>query len=536
MSSFIGGRSGNRGRCAQPCRLSYDGAYPLSLKDLCVIDMIPKLCRAGISSFKIEGRMKSSAYVYGVTSIYRKYIDLYHSGAPYKVEEADMENLLSLYTRSGNCSGYYECHNSREMITPKSPSYRSSDDAVAGRELTAFPSIPVNIRCTLRAGAGTVIEVYNDEYRIKTDTGIIPESAVKCELTAASVSKQLAKSGGTCFKVEKTDVDCEDGLFLPNGSLNEIRRRGLDELRRIMLDKMHRSGAGSCRADNDLSYVKEILKCGTPEVRVSILSEEQLKAVCKSGADAVVIPMTLFASCAVRYLEKLKGRKIYISLPFVIREEERSNSSESVSGFVSDAINRYDIKGFYISNFESLAILNELAYTGEIVSDIFLYAYNRQAYDQLTGSGVTLTTVPVELNERELIGRNIIGEELIIYGRMPMMVSANCIRNTKTGCRRDKNGHGMYLQDRKGEHLFVRCNCSECTNVIYNSVPLYIADEDKLFDRLKPSSVRISFTDEDENMSAHILETYLMNRRVNGSIPDKLTNRYTKGHIKRGVD
>ena len=275
---------------------------------------------------------------------------------------------------------------------------------------------------------------------------------------------------------------------------------------------------------------------GSCELRVSILSEAQLKAVCGSGADAVIIPMTLFMSCFDRYSAKLKDMKIYIALPFVIREEERINNSASVAGFVSDVVNRYDIKGFYISNFESLAILNELAYTGEIISDIFLYAYNRQAYDYLTGSGVTVTTVPVELNEHELTGRNIAGEELIIYGRMPMMVSANCIINTQTGCRRDKGGHGLYLKDRKGEHLFVRCGCSECTNVIYNSVPLFIADEDKLFERLKPSSVRISFTDEDENMSAHILETYIMNRRADGSIPVKLTERYTRGHIRRGVD
>ena len=171
-----------------------------------------------------------------------------------------------------------------------------------------------------------------------------------------------------------------------------------------------------------------------------------------------------------------------------------------------------------------------------LISDFFVYAYNRYAHEYITKLGITKTTVPVELNERELIRRNIRNEELIIYGRMPMMVSANCIRNTKSGCRREKGGHSLYITDRKGEKLFVRCNCSECTNVIYNSVPLMIADEEKLFERIRPSSVRISLTDESEDTAENIISTYIANRRADGFMPGKLTDRYTKGHIKRGVD
>ena len=538
MSSFIGGRSGNRGRCAQPCRLSYDGKYPLSLKDLCVIEMLPKLCEAGISSLKIEGRMKSSAYVYGVTSIYRKYIDLYYSKAPYRVDPADLDKLLSLYTRSGNCKGYYSCHNSRNMITPDSPSYISNDEAVAESDSTSIPSIPVNIRCTVKAGKSAIIEVFNDFYSTVTDTGIIPAKSVNCELTEGSISKQLAKCGGTCFKVGNIYVDCDPGLFLPNGSLNEIRRRGLDDLRQTILKDHHRIYNGNESEAGKISDVSEhnAQRSEEPEVRVSVVSSEQLKAVCDSDASAVIIPMSLFIDCFEKNVSKFTAKKIYIALPYVVREEENINNSTFIAEFISDVIQKYDIAGFYVSNFESLAILNELSYEGEIISDIFLYAYNRYAYLYVKDCGVTQTTVPVELNERELIARNISAEELIIYGRLPMMITANCIMNTQNGCRREKNGHSMYLKDRKGEHLFVRCNCSECTNVIYNSVPICIADEEKLFDRIMPSSVRLSFTDEDKEKTAYILDTYLRNKKMNGSVPFKLTDRYTKGHIKRGVD
>ncbi len=538
MSSFIGERSGNRGRCAQPCRLSYDGKYPLSLKDLCVIEMIPKLCEAGISSFKIEGRMKSSSYVYGVTSIYRKYIDLYYSKEPYKVDPDDLDKLLSLYTRSGNCKGYYSCHNSRNMITPDSPSYVSNDEAVTGADIASMPRIPVDVRCTVKAGKSAVIEVYNRSYSTVTHTGIIPEQAVNCELTEGSISKQLSKSGGTCFAIENIDVDVDPGLFLSNGSLNEIRRRGLDDLRQTMLKAYHRSCDGNEACVDTISNVPKDneRRVTEPEVRVSILTEEQLKAVCNTDAGAVIIPMSLFIECFERYAAKITGKKIYIALPYAVREEDTINNSTFIADFISNVTDKYDIEGFYVSNFESLAILSELSYKGEIISDIFLYTYNRHAYSYVKDSGVTHTTVPVELNERELIARGISAEELIIYGRLPMMITANCIMNTQNGCRRDKNGHSLYLKDRKGEQLFVRCNCSECTNVIYNSVPLCIADEEKLFNRIRPLSVRICLTDEDKHKSAYIVDTYLGNKEKNGSVPFKLTDRYTKGHIKRGVD
>ena len=132
MSGLIGYRSGNRGRCAQPCRLPYQKKeeYPLSLKDMCTIELLPKLIEAGIDSFKIEGRMKKPEYAAGVTAIYRKYIDLYYEkGADaYCVEKKDLEHLSALYIRSQIQEGYYFKHNGADMVTLKSPAYNGSDE------------------------------------------------------------------------------------------------------------------------------------------------------------------------------------------------------------------------------------------------------------------------------------------------------------------------------------------------------------------------------------------------------------------------
>ena len=537
LSSMIGGRSGNRGRCAQPCRLMYDGTYPLSLKDLCTIDMIPELIGAGISSFKIEGRMKNSGYVYGVTSIYRKYLDMFYQRGTVDVSDEDKKRLLSLYTRSGNCDGYYKCHNGRHMITPISPSYMSNTDEEGNATKLDIPTTSVTISCSIKRGSHATIKVADSKLSVVTKTPIIADEAMNRSLTVESVAKQLVKSGGTGFNVTDTFIDLDDGLFLPNGSLNEIRRSGLEAFKESILKQYQRDADQSLRHQppgGELSSGSSGIVT-SPRVHASVLSKQQLEAVLESEVDSVIIPMALFKELCKDGKFDHEGKSLYIALPYVVREEKSGYDRNIILEFVQKYTIRYDIAGYYVSNLESVSILKECGYSGSITSDIFIYAYNRRSCEELYGYGVSTTTVPVELNERELYRRTITGEELIIYGRIPVMVSANCIFRTENGCSKTK-GHMMYLSDRKNEKLFVFCDCNGCVNIIYNSVRHSICDEDKLFLRLAPSSVRLCFTDEDANETAKVLDMYLKNRKFNGSAPVKLCSAYTKGHLKRGVD
>lgn len=536
LSSFIGGRSGNRGRCAQPCRLKYDDSYPLSLKDLCTIDMIPELIEAGISSFKIEGRMKSSGYVYGVTSIYRKYIDMYYDSVKYTVDEDDRRKLLSLYTRSGNCNGYYKCHNGKHMITPQSPAYESSDDTAGSKEITQIPTIPVNICCELRADKPAVISVYNDKYNIIIETGIIPEQARQNGTSYDEVKLQLSRCGGTEFAADDISISMDDGIFVPKSGLNSIRRTGLGAFRQEIVSAYHRQ-YGEKNSDQKI-YPEETdhISSLSPAVNVSVLSEKQLKAALSTKADGIVIPMGLFMDVCMGGSYDFRGKRIFVSLPYVVREENGRNSCEEITGFIRRVTADHDITGFYVSNLESVAIIKNTGYKGMITGDIYIYAYNRYAYDQIKKFGVTKTSVPAELNIRELSDRGITGEELVIYGRSPVMVSANCIYNTENGCQKAVPGHSLYLTDRKGEKLFVYCDCSVCTNVIYNSAILSISDEKGLFEMIRPSSVRLAFTDEDPSEIRRITDLYMEKRQKSGYTAEKLIERYTKGHIRRGVD
>lgn len=534
LSSFIGGRSGNRGRCAQPCRLPYDGKYPLSLKDLCTIDLIPELCDAGISSFKIEGRMKNSSYVYGVTSIYRKYIDLYADGGTYAVDPDDRARLISYYTRSGNCKGYYHVHNDRSMITPDSPAYATSQEEADIRDITCIPERSVNMKCTIRRDCPVSVEVFDNDHHINVVTDIIPEPSRNQSLTREGAAKQLLRSGNTGFKICDIDLILDDGLFLANGALNSVRRRGLDDFKQKLLSDRVRNGVPKVLEDMPQQYPKDPGTDETqthPLIKVSVTRKDQLDAAVLTDADVVIIPFALFESVTSHERFDPEGKRIYIRLPYVIRDEGRSNSPANIKKLISRWSKEYDIDGYYVSDHESLNILKEYGRDKEIIGDIHLYVFNRAAHELYRNSGVTNTTVPVELNERELSKRGITSEELIVYGKYPVMISANCVYNTKYGCKPSKGGHDISLTDRKGQKLFVHCDCSSCTNVIYNSATLCITDEAALIKRLRPKALRFDFTDESPRQLSDIMSKYHENASGAVLIPE-----YTRGHIKRGVD
>ncbi len=534
LSSFIGGRSGNRGRCAGPCRLMYDGKYPLSLKDMCTLKMIPELIDAGISSFKIEGRMKSADYVYNVTSIYRKYIDSYHKSGKADIVPEDLTKLISCYTRSGNCEGYYHKHNGKDMITIDSPSYETTPSEDKNSDITAIPAADVSVRCSIKKDQKISITASDDRFEEMTETCIIPEIARGTGLEKGEVILQLKKSGGTGLNVSKVDLDLDEGLFLAKSQLNSVRREGLaafkDKILAAHKRQMPEKKAALYVANEEARIIETL-----PAVNVSILDENQFDVLLKSAADGIIVPLSL-ASQIDLSKKNINKKKIYLSLPYVVRNEGLDNSPEKIIEKIQKIIKKTSIAGFYVSCPEEVSILKTAGYELPITADIHMYAYNNEAYDLIKKWGVDKTTVPVELNRREMIDRSITGEELMIYGRIPVMISANCIVKTQKACQKERAGHGVYLKDRKGAKLFVSCNCTECTNVYYNSEVLSIADETELFSRIRPSSVRFSFTNEAPEDITRILETYISGRNDNGSTDKKLIDRYTKGHINRGID
>mgnify|MGYP000296761932 CR=1 FL=1 len=262
FSSLIGGRSGNRGRCAQTCRLPFDAEqngkyvnkknekYILSLKDLCTLDLIPDILEAGVCSLKIEGRMKSPRYTAGVVSIYRKYVDLYlkKGRAGYHVEKADRDALLALFDRGGQSQGYYHTHNGRDMVVLKEkPEYRDVDqelfDYLDRTYVNVEKKIPVTGSAYIAVGkAGILLRVgYGGKYSL----GGIParRGGKECPDGRGAHQKQLSKTGDSMFTFTDLTVECEGNVFMPVQALNKMRREVLEKLQDEILSGYRRNSS-----------------------------------------------------------------------------------------------------------------------------------------------------------------------------------------------------------------------------------------------------------------------------------------------------
>ena len=263
FSSYLGGRSGNRGRCAQPCRQPYtileekggryqdaskrmkQPAYPLSLKDLCVLPFLQDLMDARIDSFKIEGRMKRPEYVAGVTAVYRKYMDMYLNGIrDWNISPEDMELLSKLYVRSETGGGYYKRHNGREMVTFEKPGYSGCPEELLERIRHEFlekdMTMPVNMSVALEEGKPAHLKTSFKGMEVEA-CGAEVMTAQKRPLTEADVIKQIKKTGGSAFSVDDIHIEMGDNVFLPVSSLNELRRDALDKLWEKLSEKGRRS-------------------------------------------------------------------------------------------------------------------------------------------------------------------------------------------------------------------------------------------------------------------------------------------------------
>lgn len=240
FSSVLGGRSGNRGRCAQPCRLPYNlpgnnkEVYPLSMKDMCTLPIISKLIEAGIDSFKIEGRMKKPVYAAGVTSIYRKYIDRYYAGEDINVTKSDMDILNNLYIRSEISEGYYNKHNGKDMITLSSPAYRESSERVINdiceRFVDPLPKKRIKAVAYFKVNEPSRITITSEDITID-ETGLVVSVAQNAPVTKERLKEQLLKTGDTFFEFEELVINADENIFVPMKAVNELRRNALNKLK-----------------------------------------------------------------------------------------------------------------------------------------------------------------------------------------------------------------------------------------------------------------------------------------------------------------
>lgn len=584
FSSILGGRSGNRGRCAQPCRLPYEiyegekrlsgSGYPLSLKDMCTLEYLPKLLEAGIDSFKIEGRMKRPEYAAGVTAIYRKYIDLYgKEGAEgYQVDPADMDKLRRLYIRSEIQTGYYERHNGKEMITLATPGYSGSDEAFLAQIRKTYLGEPdkmqVRMRAVVKAGEPLGLRITTvDKAEASIEVlGEVVQQAKNAPLTEETVRKQLQKTGESLVHVSSCEVILEGKGFVPVKALNELRRAAVDSFERTMavvrrndrpsqsMEEMGETGKASGWAEESTAQEAEYPaqnvtlgrdKPGTqtelPATDCLVSSLEQLRAVMEWGrCRRVYVESDLLLSQREEILLLLRreapenGMEWYLALPYVLRERDKA-WMERLTACLSEKETLFS--GVLVRNLEELGMVRswmrerpEVFGAYAVVPDAGVYCFNAAAVSFLS-EFMKEITVPYELNAKEAAHlvraarEQDVPANLIVYGRIPMMVTANCLRKTAGQCREDgKARRQFFLKDRQGAIFPVEINCDHCYNVLYNSVPYSLHGAKKERDRIGAAAFRYDFTIETGEQCRRILE---------GEFPFQ---DYTAGHCKRGVE
>lgn len=543
FSSILGGRSGNRGRCAQPCRLPYEinggkECFPLSMRDMCTIDLLPELIESGVDSFKIEGRMKKPSYVAGVTAIYRKYIDQYYEKGSIHVSAQDRQLLSSLYIRSKIGDGYFHRHNGREMLTLESPAYSETDPGIlteiADRYVHAPEKVPVDAQIELCSGKPAKLSLRAKEAVI-TCEGEIVQEAQKQPLQTEKIEQQIRKMGASLLKVQDIKVKTQGQVFLPIGAINELRRKTV----LAMEDKLI---AAPCREAVPYEpYVrpqKQRLqkRAGGENLRkpleVCVSTWDQFDQIIDRGLYRIYLDSRLFLEKETlqKKLSLKKGNtQIYGSTPYIVREKDDKTLFD-----VRDAYKEQLIQGVLIRNLESLAILKDSIAKKDLELDYGVYVWNHEALDLLSdkASGICL---PVELNKgewEELItyGKQKMRLSAVVYGRLPMMITANCLQKTSDGCR-GKSGTVM-LKDRYGKEFPVYHDCRHCYNIVYNSVPLSLhrAFSEELQEALH---CRLDFTLETAKECLKVTEYF---QKISVQYEDPFYSEYTTGHYKRGVE
>lgn len=597
FSSLLGGRSGNRGRCAQSCRLPYMAnnqfGYFLSMKDMSTLDILPDLIEAGIHSFKIEGRMKSKEYIYQTVSTYRRHIDAYlDTQKRNKVNLVDdKKKLMDLFNRGGFITGYYQMTKGPSMISLNKPNNQGLEIGyieginkksiriclhqllhiedlleVKSKNLEYHLfSVDQNyqegqiIHCQLLPELRKVqFEVGEKVYRVKnqrfqeeisklaeatkkisvdinldfTSEGIFAtfstaDSQIQHQFEAAwlaqsrplvreDVLKQMKKLKDTDFELRKLEVSFDKDYFLPVSRLNEIRRVGIEQLKNHLLKRPKRTIV------EEKLFPLEKFEKNQPAILVKVSNLEQLQvALDYEYIDQLILDYSLVEEKHL-VLEQL-SQELLISLPQRIKPSRWGKIQEFFK------MPPLQVVGVIIHSLDQWALLKEIDYSGRVIIDEQMGSLNTQAIEYLHSLNLE-TTVSYEHNYKEMKGLKK-SEHIMVYGHQLLMVTENCLRKTTIGC--DYTPSWTDMIDRKKANFQVRNECSDCLNMIYNSVPLYLLDKLSQLQSIHPLSFQLHFTIENPREVEVILGD--MEKALSGQPLNLDKLRMTRGHFQRGI-
>lgn len=513
MSSILGGRSGNRGRCAQPCRLPYElmekgqcagRGYILSPKDMSLINELGTLNEAGVKSLKIEGRLKRAEYVSAVVGIYRKYID-----NPKEVTAQDMQELKDAFSRTGFTDGYFKGQLGKAMMSHKISGNSSDNKFTADAVLRTLENanarkIPVNIVGTLKEGAPLEVVMYDNDGNCFDAVGTLnSETAVNKPLDKTRFKEQLLKLGSTPFEAVSAEVYTDSGITIPVKEINAVRRTAVDGL---IKKRIERHTGRIC--DSELFTAHE-RKENDIILTADVSSEEQLEAAIQAGIKRVYAPARIMNKRLVGMAQSNRTELVEKASEIFSGQEI---TSDAVLVSSSAAVYKYAEKRLY--------------------GDFRLNVFNSRTAEHFSKlQGITLSP-ELNLHEiRDILKYTTAQTEIIGYGHLPLMIMKNCPVRAMGKCQK---GRQIYtLRDRKNEEFPIICS-DDCRSVLLNSKPLFTADKITDLTDLKINSIRLIFTVEKFSQCGKIIDVY--KRAMKGEkIEPMRENTFTRGHLYRGV-
>ena len=520
MSSVIGRRSGNRGQCAQPCRLPYgydrfEDKYPLSLRDNCLIRYLGELDRMGVASIKIEGRMKRPEYVATVTGIYREALD----GAD--VGRGQMEALRAAFSRQGFTQGYYEGAPGRQMFGTRLPEQENKallQSARATYESIEPQRVPVQFYAIAARGQNLMVAAQDGNGNICKAQGDVPQEAERRAITLEELAARLSKTGGTPYVCQGVRSVVDPGLSVSAAELNRLRREVL----------AHLSAVRGRRAAPEIGKYHEPVKFSgqkaQPVLTVSVLKAAQITPQMLRLKPAMIYaPLSEILEQQALFRKLIKdGQPVAVTLPRVIRDDE----TRELLGDLQDAA-ALGIRRALIGNLGHLPLV--LSRGMEPAADFGMNLFNSRAAEQLLHLGFVSCTASFELSLPQL--RDLskpLPMEMIVYGRLPLMLTENCLIKNRTGACTCHAGP-VKLIDRMGEEFRVVRDCGTCRSVVLNGKKLYLLDKKENVRRFGLWALRLSFTTENTGEVNSVLSAW-----SGGAVFDP--GACTRGLYLRGVE
>ena len=496
MSAVIGRRSGNRGQCAQPCRLPYgysrfESKYPLSLKDNCMVEYLWDLEQMGVTSVKIEGRMKRPEYVATATKIYRSVLD----GG--RVGRKQLSDLRDAFSRQGFTQGYYTGEIGDNMFGTRAngaPNEALFAKARASFERGDVARVPVQFYAIINRRQGSMLAVQDSDGHICKTEGPAPSEAVSSPLTDPMLAARLSRTGGTPYYCTNVRSVIEPGLTLPASAINAMRREVLDHLTALR-GRREPTRLGSFTEVMRYSGPKE-----PPKLTVSVTRANQLISAL-NAADIVYAPLHLVASDRRAFSRLSEDTELVAVLPRVHHDSE-------TGALVSQLDKAYErgVRKVLIGNLGQLSVVRSRGFSA--MGDFGFNVLNSRTMLELRSLGLVSATASFEMTLPQLRDLSkTIPTELIIYGRLPLMLTENCIIKGRTGACTCQSVTTKLI-DRVGAEFPVIRDGDSCRSVVLNGKKLYWLDKPAALRRLGLSYVRIQFTTEGPAEVARVMESY----------------------------